>query len=44
MRDLNDALEFGDLVFSNRWARPARAGKMANADMTMKTDTDATSG
>ena len=24
MSDLDDAVEFGDLVFSNRWARPAR--------------------
>ena len=26
MNDLDDAIEIGDLVFSNRWARPARAG------------------
>ena len=38
MRDLNDAVEFGDLVFSNRWARPARAGGTAHADMPMSTE------
>ena len=29
MTELDDTLEMGDLVFSNRWARPARAGTMA---------------
>jgi copper(I)-binding protein len=28
MGELDDAVEMGDLVFSNRWARPARAGNM----------------
>ena len=37
INDLNDAVEFGNLVFSNRWARPARAGGMADADMPMST-------
>lgn len=31
MGDLDDATKYGDLVFSNRWARPARAGDMAHA-------------
>lgn len=44
MRDLNEAVEFGDLVFSNRWARPARAGRMVHSDMPMNADADATSG
>ncbi|MDE2776601.1 MAG: copper chaperone PCu(A)C [Chloroflexota bacterium] len=38
MSELNDAVEFGDLVFSNRWARPARAGSMAHADMPMTSE------
>ena len=38
MRDLNDAVEFGDLVFSNRWARPASASTMAQADMPTSTE------
>lgn len=28
MSELDDAIAIGDLVFSNRWARPARAGGM----------------
>ena len=28
MSDMDDAVEFGDLTFSDRWARPARAGKL----------------
>ncbi len=35
MGDLDDAIEFGDLVFSNRWARPARAASMTHDDMPM---------
>ena len=27
MNELDDAAVIGDLVFSNRWARPAQAGK-----------------
>jgi len=27
MDELNDAVEYGDLVFSNLWARPAKAGE-----------------
>ena len=33
MSELDDAVEFGDLVISNRWARPASASGMAHADM-----------
>ena len=32
MTELDDAVEIGDLVFSNRWARPASAGKVEQAD------------
>ena len=35
MSELDDAVAIGDLVFSQRWARPARAGAMAHADMNM---------
>ncbi len=35
MGDLDDAFEIGDLVFSNRWARPASAGRMDRAEMGM---------
>ena len=38
MGDLDDAIEFGDLVFSNRWARPARAATMAHHDMPMTSE------
>ncbi|MCY3797481.1 MAG: copper chaperone PCu(A)C [Chloroflexi bacterium] len=38
MGDLDDAIELGDLVFSNRWARPARAAAMSHDDMPMNTD------
>lgn len=34
MSDRDDAVTFGDLTFSNRWARPARAS-MPQADMPM---------
>ncbi len=44
MSDLDDAVEFGDLVFSNRWARPARAGGTAHADMPMNAEAEAASG
>ena len=37
MSDLDDAVEFGDLVFSNRWARPAKAA-MPHADMSMSSE------
>lgn len=40
MGDLDDAIEFGDLVFSQRWARPARAAAMAHDDMAMKAEQD----
>ncbi len=33
MADLDDEIQIGDLVFSNRWARPASAGAMNHADM-----------
>ncbi len=36
MSDLNDDVQIGDLVFSNRWARPASAGMMDRADMEMR--------
>lgn len=36
MNDLNDDVQVGDLVFSNRWARPARAGLMERASMDMR--------
>lgn len=38
MGDLDDAIEFGDLVFSNRWARPARAATMSHANMPMNSE------
>ena len=38
MGDLDDAIELGDLVFSNRWARPARAATMAHHDMPMNSE------
>ena len=38
MGDLDDALKFGDLVFSNRWARPASAGDMTHGDMPMNSE------
>ncbi len=44
MDELDDALSYGDLVFSNRWARPAKAGGAAQADMPMKSNEDAASG
>lgn len=37
MSDLDDAVSYGDLVFSNRWARPAQAG-VAHADMPMNSE------
>ena len=43
MTELDDALELGDLVFSNRWARPARAGamdEMSHDDMEMNSAED----
>lgn len=44
MGDLNDAIEFGDLVFSNRWARPARAATMSHDDMHTDSDGNNASG
>ncbi|MDE2854581.1 MAG: copper chaperone PCu(A)C [Chloroflexota bacterium] len=41
MDELDDAVEYGDLVFSNRWARPAKAGGMAHGDMPMNEDSAA---
>ena len=38
MGELDDTTEYGDLVFSNRWARPARAATMAHHDMPMNTE------
>ncbi|MDE2635536.1 MAG: copper chaperone PCu(A)C [Chloroflexota bacterium] len=38
MGDLDDAIELGDLVFSNRWARPARAATMSHDDRPMNSD------
>lgn len=38
MGDLDDAIEFDDLVFSNRWARPARAASMTHDDMPMNSE------
>lgn len=43
MSDLDDAVGFGDLTFSNRWARPARA-VMPHADMPMNSDAEHSSG
>lgn len=36
MNELGDALQIGDLTFSNRWARPAQAGMMDRADLHMR--------
>lgn len=44
MGDLDDATEFGDLAFSNRWARPARAGGMTHGDMQTASDDNNASG
>lgn len=44
MGDLDDSIEFGDLVFSNRWARPARAATMSHDDRPMNSDGDDASG
>ena len=38
MNDLDDAVQIGDLVFSNRWARPAQAGLMQDADARHERD------
>lgn len=40
MLDLHDAVEIGDLTFSQRWARPARAGGMTHDDMPMNAEQD----
>ncbi len=32
MSDLDDKVEFGDLVFSNRWTRPAKSSDLPQAD------------
>ncbi len=42
--ELDDTTEFGDLVFSNRWARPARAATMSHHDMPMNTEANDASG
>lgn len=44
MSDLEDAVAFGALIFSNRWARPARAGGMTHADMPMNSHAEHSSG
>ena len=44
MDEQDDAVSYGDLVFSNRWARPARAGAVAHADMPLKSNEDSASG
>lgn len=44
MGDLDDAIEFGNLVFSNRWARPASAGDMTHGDMPMNSEGNDASG
>ena len=44
MDELDDAVSYGDLVFSNRWARPARGGGMAHTDMPAKSNEDTASG
>ena len=36
-------MNYGDLVFSHRWARPARAGEMRHSDMPMTREADAAS-
>ena len=41
---MDDAIEIGDLVFSNRWARPASAGTMSHNDMEMESEANDTSG
>lgn len=44
MNEMDDAVEFGDLVFSNRWARPAQASGMAHSDMTQNAEAGQESG
>ncbi|MCY4060988.1 MAG: copper chaperone PCu(A)C [Chloroflexi bacterium] len=44
MSERDDAISFGDLTFSNRWARPAKAGGMTHADMPMNSHADHSSG
>ena len=40
----DDAVTYGDLVFSKRWARPASAGAMAHAGMPMPSNAEEASG
>lgn len=35
MGELDDAVEIGDLVFRDRWARPAQTGSVSHSDMAM---------
>ena len=44
MGDLDDAVEIGDLVFSDRWARPAQARSASHSGMEMSTEADNPSG
>lgn len=44
LSELDDAVQVGDLVFSNRWARPASAGGMAHSDMPMNAEAETASG
>ena len=43
MSERDDAVDFGDLTFSNRWARPARANK-PHANLPMNSHTEHSSG
>jgi copper(I)-binding protein len=40
MNELDDAVEIGELVFSQRWARPAQAADETDSDMPMKSGED----
>jgi len=44
MSDPDEAVVIGDLVFSNRWARPAQAGGLPHANMKMASEADGASG
>jgi copper(I)-binding protein len=44
MGDRDDAVEIGDLVFSNRWARPARVGNMSHTETEMELEANGASG
>ncbi|MCY3831577.1 MAG: copper chaperone PCu(A)C [Chloroflexi bacterium] len=44
MGDLDEAIAIGDLVFGDRWARPAQAGSMSHSDMEIASEGDDASG